>query len=342
MAQDPLLGYTLGGKYNIKRFVSEEMLGRVYYAEDAKGQAFSVKVLHPHMVDNPEVFGRFGREMLATATLEHPHTVKMIDFGEHRIFHYLVLEYITARTLQVEIQANNRLPWQRAVHIAGQICDVLSKAHSESIVHRNLCSANILLLNNTDGEGDYVKVRDFGLSRLQDDQGNADDGGLTAVGARVGTTDYMAPEYIDLATVDPRGDVYALGILLYEMMVGTPPFQGSAGQVMEMHITSPPPSPLDMTKGECPPWLDELVLAMLMKEPADRPTAFDVLQTLKQNAGFSLAPPLLTGAAPPAGASAPRPQAAEQPPAPAKKGCLPFVVLLAAAPWLALTAWNLV
>ena len=288
--QDPLVGHTLAGKYVIEQLVREEGLGRVYDAVVLPQQAVvNVKVLHPHLVEDKEAFGRFGREMMATAAVNHPNSVKMLDFGEHRgIFHFIVLERLYARTLGEEIARHGSLPVDRACHVSAQIASALITAHNENIIHRNLSSNNVLLLENA-VQGDYVKIRDFGMSRLNDERGQANDD-ISGVETRVGTVAYMAPEYIDAGVVDPRVDLYALGVLMYEMLTGEVPFTGRPGEILEKHVREVPPAP--STRAPVPMWLDALVATLLEKDPLMRPrNAAEVLTALQRGTGRRLDPP---------------------------------------------------
>lgn len=292
VAEDPLIGHTLAGKYVIERLVREEGLGKVYDAVVLPERSLvSVKVLHPHLVEDKEAFGRFGREMLATAAVNHPNSVRMHDFGEHRgIFHFIVLERLWSTTLRMEIAREGQLSIDRTCHIAGQIASVLGVAHGEHIVHRNLTSDNVLLLDNA--QTDYVKVRDFGSSRIIDERGDSDDD-ISGVQTRVGGATYMAPEYIDQGLVDPRGDLYALGVLMYEMLAGQPPFTGRPGDVLEAHVRETP-LPVS-THAAVPLWLDALVSTLLEKDPVMRPrSAGEVLTALQRGTGKRLQPPDLT------------------------------------------------
>lgn len=288
---DTLLGIPIANRYQILRQEREEELGTVYVAKDLQSrQIVSVKVLRPHLTGDPEQFGRFGRELLATAAINHANTVKMLDFGQHSVLHYFVMEHIQAKSLKDLLEGNKKLPPPRAIHIAAQIAGAMAAAHAEKIVHRNLNPSNILLLENTKSH-DYVKVRDFGMARLQDPE--TDDGGLTQANVRVGSFGYMAPEYIEFNRIDPRGDLYALGCILYQMLTGTPPFVGKNHELMEAHILEDPTPPSKKVRG-IKPWLDKLVMKMLSKSPEDRPIdAREVIEVLEKESGFDLSPPAL-------------------------------------------------
>jgi serine/threonine protein kinase len=287
---DTLVGHTVG-RFVIEDIVGEEALGKVYFAkEQPSGRSVTVKVLNPHRSNDFEASGRFQREMVASATLaEHPNTVQMLDFGEYRgIFHYIVLETIDARSLADELVAKKKLPPERVGAIAFQIASALGAAHPNGIVHRNLRPENVLLLNNA--KGDFVKVRDFGMARVDDGSGPQ----LTTAGERVGTVAYMAPEYIEAAEVTSKADLYALGCLMFEMAVGHPPYQGKKADVMELHV-----------EGEIPPvegapaWLAALVTDLLAKDPAARPaSALDVMKRIEAGLGKRVVLPAVTSLAP--------------------------------------------
>lgn len=265
--EDSLVGHTVA-RFEVDGFVGEEALGKVYAAiEKTTGRRVTLKVLAPNLVDNYEGASRFQREMVASASVaEHPNAVAMLDFGSHHgIFHYIVLEAFDARSLADEL-VRGPLDVERAVRVAHQIASVLGVAHVHNVVHRNLNDENVLLLNNADG--DYVKIRDFGMSRVLDPESAGDS--LTGAAARVGTVAYQSPEYIEGSVVDPRGDLYALGILLYQMLTGQVPFRGKKAKVIEAHCTAPVPRPSVDRKG-IPGWVDDLVYALLQKEPDHRP-----------------------------------------------------------------------
>lgn len=290
---DPLVGQLLGGRYAVLDQGPEEMLGRIYRGRDQEtGGLVSLKVLHPYLTGNPEKVRRFAREITATSAIRHPNTVAVLDHGETDGNHWFVLEYLNARSLVDELAERERLDIAQALQIAHQVAGALDAAHQQGVVHRNLNPSNLLLLNNA-RSGTYVKVADFGLSRLEgNDEGMGQ--GLTGTGARIGNTFYMAPEYIEDQRVDPRGDVYALGGLLHHMLTGQPPFTGRPGQVLEMHITHRPKAPSRQVEGIAP-WLDELVLNMLDKSPERRPSASAVMKALTKGHTESplTAPPLL-------------------------------------------------
>lgn len=288
--QDRLLGFTLDKKYRLRKFLAEELLGRVYLADNVNtGELVNIKLLHEHLADNLEAFGRFGREMMATATIRHPNVVRLHDFGEHHNFHFLVFEQIVASPLHAVLIEERRLSPFRTAHIACQIAEALEAAHCEDIIHRNLSSKNVLLLHNA--YGDYVKIRDFALARLHDQHGNPEDGGLTNAGVRVGDIRYMAPEYVAGGALDARSDEYALGVLMFEMLVGELPFKSDA--LWDVEGRANPPCPSSRVPN-IPPWLDKLVGRLMSPHPEARPAGcFEVVERLQQGTGKRLGPPQL-------------------------------------------------
>jgi serine/threonine-protein kinase len=217
------------------------------------------------------------------------------------------------------------MPPERAAHIAAQLASAVGAAHQEGIVHRNLSPHNVLLLDNA-ADGDFVKVRDFGLSKLDSDDAEDSNGQLTQVGARVGNTHYMAPEYVEEGRVHPKGDVYAVGGLLYHMLTGRPPYEGRAGDVLTAHVASPVPVPSSAQPG-LPPWCDELVAKLMAKRTKDRPGAYRVPQLLEDAVGRPLGAPSLLRVA--ADGTVQRPP--KRPPKAMAAGVLGAAMLAAAA-----------
>ena len=301
-----LVGSNIWGQhqYRIDRMINEEQLGKVYEATRMGDEVIvDLKVLHPHLANSKEVLARFHREMVATASLNHPNSVAMLDFGEDRSFHYLVLEHIDGNPLSTILRAQRSLAPEVAAHVAAQICSVLHAAHSAQIIHRNLSTDNVLLVP-ADGGTFLVKVRDFGLSRLMDPDADEQ---VTAVGMRVGDAGYMAPEYIADGLVDHRGDLYAVGVLLFEMATGRKPFEASnKGLVLDMHVDQVPPRPSEQNPN-IPAWMDELIMDLLAKTPDRRPEdGATVIARLEAGVGHRLGVPSVGGVVPgdPTGAAA--------------------------------------
>lgn len=286
---DNRVGRVLSGRYELTARVSQELLGNVYAASDLeRGRKVQVKILHEHLGRDDPRFGRFLREVRASSMVRHENTIEMLDSGTDDDLHYVVLEYFEARSLEEELE-KGPLSVQRVAHIAAQIASAIGAAHQESVTHRALSPRNVLLLTDSP-RGDFVKVRDFGLSKLERFNDDEESNHLTEAGMRVGNTAYMAPEYIERDRFHPKGDLYALGCLMMTMLTGKPPFVGRGASVLTDHVTTPPPRPSERRE-DVPGWLDDLVVELLEKRPEDRPGAYQIVQRLEEGIGHRLEPP---------------------------------------------------
>lgn len=291
-ASDSLLGQTLGGRYRITSFIGAGGMGSVYCAEHIQLQkTVALKVLNAQMAAHREAALRFEREAMVSARIQHPHVVSATDSGRLPDGSlYLVLEYVAGRTLRELIDAEKRLPLPRALAIGAQIADALGAAHRAEIVHRDLKPGNVMLLNH-DGNPEFVKVLDFGLARVVGEASGGEP--LTRTGSVFGTPEYMAPEQARGEAVDHRADLYALGVILYELIGGRQPFQApELVAILVKHVQEPPP-PLP---ADIPAPIAEYVLALLEKSPDRRPgDARQVAKALRRLApattSLSTAPP---------------------------------------------------
>ncbi|MGC4069175.1 MAG: serine/threonine-protein kinase [Polyangiaceae bacterium] len=215
----------IADRYRIIETVGAGGMGTVYAAEHLTlRKKVAIKVLHRDLLRLPNIAARFEREARATARIEHPNVTAAVDFGalEDGAL-YLVLEFVDGRTLRQEL-AKGPLPLPRALHIANQIASLLVTAQSLGIVHRDLKPENVLLVQRGD-DPDFVKVMDFGIARMtrgEDDEDASQP--LTKLGAVFGTPEYMAPEQALGQRVDSRADLYALGVMLFEMLAGVRPY----------------------------------------------------------------------------------------------------------------------
>jgi serine/threonine protein kinase len=236
--EDSRIGRVLDGRYRLLEQVGAGGMGVVYLAEHVRlGKQVAVKFLHKSSARVTQKRRRFTREANAMSRLAHPNLVSVIDHGAANGVPYLVMEYQAGRSLRKEID-RGRIEPARAVAIARQLLAGLGSAHARGVIHRDLKPENVLLVGEPGDE--YVKLVDFGIAKLV--HGDASD--LTIAGQVPGTPPYMSPEQARLRPIDERADLYAAGIVLYEMVTGRRPFDASNGLVvMQMHVEQRPAPP---------------------------------------------------------------------------------------------------
>ena len=262
-----MVGELLEGRYRIVREIAAGGMSTVYEAIHVKiGRTVAIKVLHRDMAGDQEVVARFLNEARAVGTFGHPNIVASTDFGElSGHIPYLVLEYLEGRTLSNEIATDGPLPVRRVGRIAMQIASALDAAHTRGVVHRDLTSANIFL-TKSEGNPDHVKVLDFGISKFLTANETSP---KTRRGLTMGTPEFMAPEQISEPTdVDGRVDVYALGVIMYHMLAGHPPFHDLPLQGLLTQIVVEPAPPIE--RGGIPDGMRAIVMRALAKDPAER------------------------------------------------------------------------
>lgn len=259
-------------------------MGRVYRAEQAMlGRTVAVKVIHPHLLGDDQTVARFYNEARAASRLNHPNSVGVIDFGrtDDGIL-YLVMEFITGKDLAMTMYEEGPLPFQRVVEILLGVLDALGEAHALGVVHRDLKPENIILRRFRSGQ-DLVKVVDFGLATIV----GGGDTSITRPGLVCGTPDYMSPEQGRGEQVDGRGDLYSLGVVLFELLAEELPFQDETPtKVVLRHLTDPAPDPRQVAPHrEIPDVLAEIVLKSLSKSPEQRhQTAQEMADALRDAA----------------------------------------------------------
>jgi len=258
-----MIGRDIIGQYVIEAKLGEGGMGEVYLAEQpAIGRKVAIKVVHSQLRVVEEQAERFRNEAKAAASLSSPHIVEIFNWGElddGTLF--MAMEYLRGQTLAELLDERGPLEPELAVAIATQICAALSEAHAAGIVHRDLKPSNVMLLERDGHEGYFVKVLDFGVAKLE----GAD---ITASGAMFGTPQYMSPEQLRAGTIDGRSDLYALGVMLYEMLSGELPFRSpSAIGYITAHLHDQPPA----LPGEVPRALAEVVELLLAKNADERP-----------------------------------------------------------------------
>ncbi len=275
-AEQLLPGCVLGNAYRIERVLGTGGMGCVYAATQLKLQReVALKTLHPRLLSAPRLLGRFYQEARACTRLHEPHVVRVYDFGvdESTGTPYLAMEMIRGRTLRKELSANGPMRPKRAAGILAQVARALLEAQQQRIVHRDLKSENVMLVDTVAGD-DFIKVMDFGIAKLMDPENGEPDlshgEGLTVTGAGpMGTPRTMAPEQILGNPVDFRTDLYALGCMLYEMLTGHGPYDGADRlDVMSGHLSGELPT--------LPSGSDELTTLgalLLRKRPEERPSS---------------------------------------------------------------------
>ncbi len=261
----------LSGRYRIIRPLASGGMARVFLAEDLRLQRqVAVKVIHPHLAEDAAFIDKFRREAVMAAGLNHPNLVNIFDQGTDAGAPYLVMEYVSGRTLRDVLNEFGSLPATRALQTIEAILGGLAAAHQAGILHRDIKPENVLLAD--DGR---IKLSDFGLARPISAN--------TETESVIGTAAYLSPELVTRGQTDERSDVYATGILLYELLTGKQPFTGEhAAQVVALHANSAVSAP-SLVKPEIPELVDEIVLYATERNPQDRPRdASELLQIVRK------------------------------------------------------------
>jgi len=295
-----LSGQVLDGRYRVVEPVGKGAMGSVYRAEHLKlRRTVAVKVMNEHVPNEMSLRKRFEREAAAMAKLEHPNCASVLDVGMHGDQPYVVMDFISGRPLD-ELVREGPQPIARAVEITRQILSGLSHAHEHGIIHRDIKPSNIVLSQKS-GVGDHVKILDFGLAKLSQETSNI------TIGVIVGTPSYMAPEQVRGLALDGRVDVYACGVLLYELLTGVKPFRVSSNDPLAIcmaHLSDPIPRLADAMPGRDFGPLDGVLASALAK---DRDHRFRTASAFANALTGALATmsPAAAQAAPPARPSAP-------------------------------------
>ncbi len=265
MNQEPTwIGRTIGGRYQIESLLGQGGMSAVYKAVDPNlRRAVAVKIIHPHLSGDRDFVRRFEEEAAAVAQLRHPNIIQVHDFNHECHTYYIVFEYIPGESLQAWLkrlnEANRQMDFEEATRIAASVGDALGFAHEQGLIHRDIKPANIMI--NVRGQ---PILMDFGIAKIM--------GGTqhTATGAVLGTARYMSPEQIRGQQIDARTDIYSLGVTLFEMVSGRPPFAAdSAMTMMMMHVQDPVPD-LTQLRPNVPPQLKMAINTALEKEPENR------------------------------------------------------------------------
>ncbi len=266
---DPFIGQVLDGRYEIERVLGKGGMGLVYAAKHVMlGKQLAIKVLKDEVSRDAQVMARFRREAQSASAIGSPHICDVSDFGTMPDGStYFVMEFLNGPSLTAAIQQQNPMPPPRVVEIGMQLCDALGAAHERGIVHRDLKPDNVHLVSQGT-RTDFVKVLDFGIAKVGDNAGKK----LTQAGQVFGTPHYMSPEQCAGREVDHRTDIYALGVMLYEMSCGKVPFDAdNLMGVLTKHVYEQPIAPRDLPPPVAvPPGLEAVILKCLAKQAGDR------------------------------------------------------------------------
>ena len=266
------LAEALADRYRVEREVGQGGMATVYLAEDLKHhRRVALKVLRPELAASLGA-DRFFREIEVAAKLQHPHILPLHDSGEAGPFLYYVMPFVEGESLRGRLARGGELPIHDAVHILAEVADALAYAHGHGVVHRDIKPDNVLL------SGRHALVTDFGVAKAVSEATGRQQ--LTTAGVALGTPAYMAPEQAAAEpTIDHRVDIYALGVMGYELLTGRPPFVGASSQeVLAAHITQPP-EPVSVRRPAVPAGLADVIMRCLAKRPADRWQSADELLT---------------------------------------------------------------
>jgi serine/threonine-protein kinase len=279
-----VVGQTVGN-YRIISKLGEGGVGEVYLAEHPDiGRKVAIKFVRRALAEEPTLYGRFMGEARAANAIQHPNIVEVLDFGRLADGQpYIVMEYLPGESLAARLERLGPLPVAAALDLAAQVAGVLAAAHAKAIVHRDLKPDNVFLVaSRSSAGGEAVKVLDFGIAKLQ---GSLRDGSPhTRTGSLLGTPVYMSPEQCrGIREIDARTDIYALGVMLFEMVAGRPPFVSEGlGDLMDMHMNREPPL-LRSLVPSAPRGLEALIARALAKRPEDRFTSAADLQAVLQD-----------------------------------------------------------
>jgi len=271
-----------GPRYTVEKLLGQGGMGAVYKAYDHDlDRTVALKLVKPELSIHPEAMARFRQELLLASKISHRNILRIHDLGDAGGMKFISMAYVDGEDLHQLLKREGRLPLERMLNIAKQLCAALDAAHSENVVHRDLKPQNILL-----GAGDLVQVSDFGLAKSI-----GAETGMTQSGEMLGTPRYMAPEQVEAKSVDARTDIYALGLIFYEMVTGDVPFTAETTlQLMykRAHETPPPPN---QVVPDLPLWLNNVIAKCLECNPANRyQSAREILADLEVQRGPDVAP----------------------------------------------------
>jgi eukaryotic-like serine/threonine-protein kinase len=278
-----MLGKTVGANFRLEELLGQGAMGTIFKATQLSlGKAVVIKLLHKHLAASTSQTKRFEQEARAASLVAHPNVIQIIDFGRATDGSmYIAMEYVPGVDLAELLFASFPLDYRRVIRIVEQICYGLDEAHACGVLHRDLKPENIMVSDRRN-MADHVKVLDFGIAKLQEEV-NGIDAYKTAAGVVCGTPEYMSPEQARGEELDARTDLYALGILLFQLTTYQLPFDGdTALAVVSKQLSDPPPDPKTIVE-DIPEGLKLLMLGLMAKEREHRPqSAMDVAAELKR------------------------------------------------------------
>ncbi|HEY5281773.1 MAG TPA: serine/threonine-protein kinase, partial [Polyangia bacterium] len=250
-----------GPRYRVMRLLGQGGMGAVYLAYDQDlGRQVALKLVKPELMVYPGAMERFRQELLLASKISHRNVLRIHDLGDANGMKFISMAYVDGEDLHQVLVREGKLPLGRMLAIARQLCAAMDAAHSEGVAHRDMKPQNVML-----GKDDLVFVTDFGLAKSVGDVN-----GMTQSGEMLGTPRYMAPEQVEAKNVDGRTDIYALGLIFYEMLTGDVPFSAETTlQLMYKRANETPPAPKTVAF-EIPDWLNDIVMKCLERDPANR------------------------------------------------------------------------
>ncbi len=271
-AKDPYIGELLNNTYQIQEVVGKGGMGCVYKARDVlMERTVAIKMLHAHLIQDQASIQRFQQEARAASAINHPNVITAYDFGISEAGQpFLIMDFLSGKSLSATIDDSNGLEYSRAIHIFAQTCDALHVAHTKGVIHRDLKPSNIMVVQNRE-DPDFVKIVDFGIAKLLPHSGKQSQN-LTQTGELFGSPLYMSPEQFLGKALDERTDIYAMGCVMYESLIGRPPFSGEhVLETMHKHINEPP-AKFSVARPDLkiPSKLEAIVMRALEKEPDAR------------------------------------------------------------------------
>jgi serine/threonine protein kinase len=276
--KDPTLGQVVAGRFRIEELVGQGGMGKVYRARHLSLERdVCIKMLKPALLEDPTLVGRFEREAKAASRLNHPNVIQVLDFGRTEDGGlYIAMEFVKGKDLRIVLRDEWPIPEPRLCNIIAQVLSALGEAHAHKVIHRDLKPENIMVEQRRDG--DFVKVLDFGIAKILDSELP----GLTRSDVVCGTPQYMAPEQATGAALDARCDLYAVGVILYQLVTGQLPFDGTNSMdVLNKHVNDRPTPPRLRSPGApISEGMERLILRALEKDPLARPQTAEAFRSL--------------------------------------------------------------